>query len=68
MEKNNDVVTINEFAKKSGLKENTVRKLVKENKVYYFKLGRRIYINYPKTMEHLYNSPINDILWNEPLS
>lgn len=36
--------------------------------MYYFKLGRRIYINYPKTMEHLYNSPINDILWNEPVS
>ena len=68
MENKNKVVTISEFAKRSGLKENTVRKLVKEDKVYYFKLGKRIYINYPKTMEHLYNSPINDILWHEPLA
>ena len=38
----------------------------KEEKVYYFRLGNRYYINYPKTMEHLYANPVNDILWNKP--
>ena len=61
-----EVMTVNEFAEATGIHYATVRKLIKEEKVYYFKLGNRYYINYPKTMEHLYASPVNDILWNKP--
>ena len=58
-----EVMTVNEFAEASGIHYATVRKLIK---VYYFRLGNRYYINYPKTMEHLYANPVNDILWNKP--
>ncbi len=61
-----EVMTVNEFAEVSGIHYVTVRKLIKEEKVYYFRLGNRYYINYPKTMEHLYANPVNDILWNKP--
>lgn len=61
-----EVMTVNEFTEATGIHYATVRKLIKEEKVYYFKLGSRYYINYPKTMEHLYSSPLNDILWNKP--
>ena len=61
-----EVMTVNEFAEASGIHYATVRKLIKEEKVYYFRLGNRYYINYPKTMENLYANPVNDILWNKP--
>ena len=61
-----EVMTVNEFAEASGIHYATVRKLIKEEKEYYFRLGNRYYINYPKTMEHLYANPVNDILWNKP--
>lgn len=61
-----EVMTVNEFAEASGIHYATVRKLIKEEKVYYFRLGNRYYINYPKTMEHLYANSVNDILWNKP--
>ena len=61
-----EVMTVNEFAEATGIHYATVRKLIKEEKVYYFKLGNRYYINYPKTMEHLYASPVSDILCNKP--
>ena len=61
-----EVMTVNEFAEATGIHYATVRKLIKEEKVYYFRLGKRYYINYPKTMEHLYSSPLNDILWTKP--
>ena len=61
-----EVMTVNEFAEASGIHYATVRKLIKEEKVYYFRLGNRYYINYPKTMEHLYANLVNDILWNKP--
>ena len=49
-----EVMTVNEFAEATGIHYATVRKLVKEEKVYYFRLGKRYYINYPKTIENLY--------------
>ena len=61
-----EVMTVNEFAEASGIHYATVRKLINEETVYYFRLGNRYYINYPKTMEHLYANPVNDILWNKP--
>lgn len=61
-----EVMTVNEFAEATGIHYATVRKLIKEEKVYYFRLGKRYYINYPKTMEHLYSSLLNDILWTKP--
>ena len=61
-----EVMTVNEFAEATGIHYATVRKLIKEEIIYYFKLGNRYYINYPKTMEHLYSSPLSDILWTKP--
>ena len=49
-----EVMTVNEFAEATGIHYATVRKLIKEEKVYQ------------KTMEHLYASPVSDILWNKP--
>lgn len=61
-----EIMTVREFAKASGLKECAVRRLIKEQRVCYMKIGSRYYINYPKSMDYLINSPIADIVWNEP--
>lgn len=61
-----EVMTVREFAEATGLHYATVRKLLYEEKLYYFKMGNRFYINYPKSIEHLYSSPIKDVIWKEP--
>lgn len=62
-----EIMTVREFARHSGLSECCVRKLLREERVYYMKIGSRYYINYPKTMEFLMNNPIADITWKEPV-
>lgn len=66
MKEKKEIMTVKEFADASGLKECAVRRLVKEQRVCYMKIGSRYYINYPRSMEFLINSPIADIVWTEP--
>lgn len=61
-----EIMTVKEFAKSSGLTESGVRKLLKEERLYYMKIGSRHYINYPKSMDFLMTNPIADIIWHEP--
>ena len=61
-----EVMTVNEFGEATGIHYAKRTKMKKLEKVYYFRLGKRYYINYPKTMEHLYSSLLNDILWTKP--
>ena len=57
MKEKKEIMTVKEFA---------VIRLVKEQRVCYMKIGSRYYINYPRSMEFLVNSPIADIVWTEP--
>ena len=43
-----------------------MRRLVKEQRVSYMKIGSRYYINYPRSIEFLVNNPIADIVWTKP--
>ena len=60
------IMTVKEFPMNSGLTESGVRKLPKEERLYYMKIGSRYYINYPKSMDFLMSNPIADIIWHEP--
>jgi excisionase family DNA binding protein len=57
-------MTIREFARASGLSECTVRKLLKEEKLCYMKIGSRYYIHYAKTMNFLLHDLIAGFIWN----
>lgn len=61
-------MTVREFAKHTGLSECCVRKLLREEKVFYMKIGSRYYINAPRTIDFLTHNPIMDITWKEPVA
>lgn len=49
-----EIMTIKEFAIKLNVKEHVVRRLVRENKVVYFKSGNHAYINYPLSLKKIW--------------
>ena len=63
-----EIMTVREFAKHTGLSECCVRKLLREEKVFYMKIGSRYYINAPRTIDFLTHNPIMDITWKEPVA
>lgn len=63
-----EIMTVREFAKHTGLSECCVRKLLREEKVFYMKIGSRYYINAPRTIDFLKHNPIMDITWKDPVA
>lgn len=59
MENKKEVMTVKEFAQATGFTEWAVRTLIKEERIYYMKIGRKFYIHYAKTMNYWMNDPIN---------
>lgn len=49
----NDVMTVREFARVTGFTEWAVRTLVNEERLCYIRIGRKIYIHYTKSMARL---------------
>ncbi len=51
--KENDVMSVKEFADTTGFSEWAVRKLINEERLCYIKIGRKFYIHYTKSMARL---------------
>lgn len=54
-EENKNIFTIKQFSLRTGLSIKVVRRLIKDNKLVYIKTMQRIYINYEKSMQLLWN-------------
>lgn len=48
-------MTVKEFAQALDLKEYVVRRMIKENKLVYFKSGKHIYIHYYKSKQKMWD-------------
>lgn len=54
-EENKNILTIKQFSLTTGLSIKVVRRLINDNKLVYIKTMQRIYINYEKSMQLLWN-------------
>lgn len=52
---NKNILTIKQFSSRTGLSIKVVRRLIKEKKLVYIKTTQKIYINYEKSMQLLWN-------------
>lgn len=49
------MVTVNQLAELTGLSAYSIRKLCKQNEIHYYKVGKKVLINYNKFLEYLNN-------------
>lgn len=47
------MVTINELSEKTGVSTFAIRKMVKNNKIVYVTIGKKVLINYEKFLQYL---------------
>lgn len=55
------MLSVRETAKKTGLSERTLRQLIKDEKIVYFKSGKKFLINYERLHEQLNNGKLQGV-------